>query len=110
MTEVDNIENFKKIRKNIKKAAVAYFLVEVTNRLLKEEIKSVEIFELLRSYLKKLEGSQPLRKLRYDFIHEILVILGFWPSFEEIKNPDGFLEEILESKLNSPIVGKKILS
>lgn len=110
LTEVDGIESFSKVRKNIKKVVVAYYLIEVTNRLLREELKSEETFDLLYGYLKKLESANSLRQLRLDYVYDILVQLGFWPKSEKINNPDQLLEEILETKLNTRVVGKRILS
>lgn len=109
MTESESINNFKGVRKNIKRVAVAYYLVEVTNRLLKEDMKSENIFGLLLSFLERLEHSNSLRKLRYEFASEILIELGYWPKLKKINNIDLLLEEVLESKLNTPTIGKKIL-
>jgi recombinational DNA repair protein (RecF pathway) len=110
ITEVQIINSFKKVRKNLKKTSVAYFFVETLGRLTREEEKNEDAFYLILKYFKKLEKYSKLKKLRFDFIFEILVLLGFWPKNKKLNYPDEKLEEVVERKLSSVRVGKKITS
>lgn len=110
MTEVETVQNFGIIRKDLKKTSVAYFFAEVTDKLLKEEVKSSETFELLNFYMNELTVSVSLRKLRSDFVYKILIQFGFWPDKRLLADPDHFLEEVLETKLRTPTIGRKVLS
>jgi len=74
--------------------------------------KNDRLFELLISYLKKVENNQEtsLKELRSDFIMEVLVLLGFWPLGKKMEDPDKVLVEITEREMSTIRVGKKILS
>ena len=108
ITEVQIINLYKSIRENLKKTTVAYFFVETLGRLTREEEKNEEAFELTLSYFEKLKSEKKLKKLRFDFIYEILTLLGFWPRNKKLNYPDEKLEEVVERKLSSVRVGKKI--
>src|SRR3972149_254097 len=49
MTEAEIIENFSIIRKDLKKVAVAYFLMETVGRITHDEEKNERLFELMIS-------------------------------------------------------------
>ena len=108
VTEVETITAFKKARRDLKKVSVAYFFVETIGRLTREDEKNEELFILLLSYLAKLESSVKLRVLRERFIFDALVLVGFWPEGKPLESPDAVLESIVERKLNSFRVGKKL--
>lgn len=110
ITETEIINTFPLIRKNLKKVSVAYFFLEAVGRLTREDEKNREMFDLLLKYLKRLESKNQLRKEREEFIHETLVLLGFWPRGKKMDNHDTVLENIAERKLSSIRVGKKVLS
>ena len=108
VTEAELIDSFPQIRKNIKKVSVAYFFVETVGRLTKDEQKNIELFNFLLIYLKQLTITSKFKSLRNKFTNDILVLLGFWPRNKKLINPDAKLEEIVERKMNSVRVGKKI--
>lgn len=110
VTEVELIDLFKEIRKSLKRTSVAYFLIEVVNRLTREDEKNIELYICLIDNLEKLRTGKNLRELRENFIYQTLVILGFWPKDKELKNPDTVLEQITEREMFSKRVGKKILA
>ncbi|MGB6839171.1 MAG: DNA repair protein RecO [Microgenomates group bacterium] len=110
MTETEIINSFPQIRNDLKRVSVAYYLVEVVGRITKEEEKNEELFNLLLKTLKKIKTTKALRKLRKDFVYNILVLLGFWPKGKVLDNHDIVLEEVLELNINSVRVGKKLLS
>ena len=108
ITEVEIINSFAKARADLKKVSVAYFFVETIGRLTREDEKNEELFALLLSYLARLEGRVKLRTLRERFIFDSLVLVGFWPEGKPLESPDVVLENIVERKLNSFRVGKKL--
>jgi len=108
--EAEIIDSFPTIRKNLKKVAVAYYLMEVIGRVTREDGKNEKLFNLILNYLQNLKRAKALRKLRKEFIFQTLVLLGFWPKGKTMDNPDRVLENIVERKINSIRVGKKLLS
>lgn len=106
--EVETIDYFPKVRDDLRRVAVAYFLVETVGRLTREEEKDVEVFNLLIRALKNLRKGKSLKKLREDFTYDILVLLGFWPKDKIIEKHDRVLEEVVERKMFSIRVGKRI--
>lgn len=110
ITEVEIIDSFPKIRKNLKKVAVAYYIMEVVGRVIREDKKNEKLYSYLLKTLRKLKTSKTLKKLRKDFVYETLILLGFWPKGKAMDNPDAVLEDVIEREINSIRVGKKLLS
>lgn len=110
MTEAEIVESFERIRKNLKKVAVAYYFMEVVGRVTREEERHGEIFVLLKDYLQKLADGANTRELRLAFVTDTLVTLGFWPHDKPLANPDAVMEEVIERQISSSRVGKKLLS
>ncbi|OGM20809.1 DNA repair protein RecO [Candidatus Woesebacteria bacterium RIFCSPLOWO2_01_FULL_37_19] len=111
ITEVETIDSFRSIRKNLRKVSVAYYFSEVIKKLTQEGEKNEELYNILYYYLKTIEKtSKNLRNLRYNFIYKVLVSLGFWPEGKKLVDPDTTLEDILERELTSVRVGKRILT
>ena len=109
ITEVETLKSFDLIRNDLRKVAVAYYFLEVTDKLTKEAEKQDNILDLLLGYISKLEEPVNLRQLRKKFIFEILIELGFWPPSKKMSDPDSILDQILERRVNSFRVGKKLL-
>lgn len=108
-TEVEIIDSFSEVRQNLTRVSVAYFFVEAVMKMTREEEKHTEVFDLLHLYLNKLKKEHKLKTLRQNFVYELLVILGFWPKDKRMDNPDQILENIVERKLFSIRVGKKLV-
>lgn len=108
LTEVEVINDFERIRKSLKKISVAYYFMEVVSKITREDEVNFKVFQILEKYLAKLSRTVKLKTLRQEFTKEILVLMGFWPDGEELQDPDLLLEEVLERKLGSIRVGKKI--
>ena len=109
LTEVELLDTHNKVRKDLKKASVAYYFIETTGRITQDEEENQDLYNLLVDYLDRLEDSKNLKKTRYDFIYDTLVLVGFWPEGKKMENHDVVLENVLEKKLSSKRVGKKIL-
>jgi DNA repair protein RecO (recombination protein O) len=110
LTEAEIIDSFSTIRKNLKKVAVAYYLMEVVGRVTREDEKNEEFYTYILATLKGLKTAEALRKLRKDFVYGVLVLIGFWPKGKTMDNPDKVLEDVIERELYSARVGKKLLS
>lgn len=110
LTEVDTIDDFKKIRKSIKKISLAYYFMEVASKLTREGGENTEFYNYLGNILEKLKVATQLKKLRYEFVTNTLKILGYWPEGKELLYPDEKLEEVMERQVYSKRVGKRILS
>ncbi len=109
ITEVDIVENFPQLRTDLKKMAVGYFLLETIQKITRDDEKHEIVFGLLHKYLYLICETDNIGALRKSFITEVLIELGFWPGGSKLSDPDGFLEDILEKRLNSVRVGKRIL-
>jgi len=108
ITEAEVLDDYLMVRKNLKKSSVAYFFVEAVGRTLRDEEKQVAVYKLLASYLDRLKTETQLKKLRSAFTLELLTLLGFWPRGRLLPDPDMALENIIEKKLGSIRVGKKL--
>lgn len=109
LTEVETLNNFERLKKDLKKVSLAYFFTEVVGKITREHERNDGIFELILNYLEKLQHEVRLRSLRLSFIFELLTITGFWPKGKKLLNPDEKLEEVIERSINSIRVGRKIL-
>lgn len=108
LVEAEIIDNFSDLRKDLRRVSVLYYFVEVINRSLEEEASNQDIFNLLLSNIRALSASRNLKKMRLDFAVEVLEKLGFWPKGFGLKDPDKKLEEVIERKLGSIRVGRKL--
>ena len=109
LTEVKVIDSYDEVRSSLRKISVAYYFCEVVGRVTRDDEKHEEVFNILQSYFEKLEGSRNLKELRLRFVNQLLIILGFWPEGKEMKDPDKILESVIERKINSSRIGKKML-
>ena len=109
ITETIPEDLYLNIRKNLKKMSLAYYFIEIIEKITSENEKHEALYDLLVNFLERLKNESKLKKLRLEFIRKTLVNLGFWPLGKELTNADGVLEDVLERKINSVRVGKAIL-
>ena len=109
LTELETVNSFSQIRNSLKKVSLAYYFVEVIGKITHDGEPHTEIYNLLVNYLTRLEIDPKLKSLRMHFVSELLTNLGFWPPGKILTDPDRLLEEVLERKLYSPRVGKKMI-
>lgn len=109
MTEAEVIDDFKEIRRSLKRISLAYYLMEVTGRITHEGEPNVELFNLILETLTMLKKATELRKLRLNFVNRALVILGFWPKDRVLPDPDEKLEEVIERQIYSERVGRRMI-
>jgi len=109
LREVELLRSSSRLRRDLKKMSLAYYFAEVLGKILSEGEASKSVFNLALVYFEKLEKSSNLRGLRKDFVRDLLVALGFWPEDKKLTEVDLVLEQVLERKINSQRVGKRIL-
>ncbi|KKP48373.1 MAG: repair protein RecO protein [Candidatus Woesebacteria bacterium GW2011_GWA1_33_30] len=110
ITEAETINTFSKFRLNLNKVTLAYYFCEVVNKITREGEKQSKVYNLLTTALEQLETAKNLKILRKKFIEDLLVDLGYWPNDKKMTDHDIKLEEVLERKINSVRVGRKVLS
>lgn len=108
VTEAEIIDSFSEVRKSLKKISLAYYFMEVIGRITHEGEPNYELFNLILENLQRLKDEKKLKKLRLDFVLKLLIILGFWPRGKPLLDPDLVLSEVIERKLSSVRVGKKM--
>jgi DNA repair protein RecO (recombination protein O) len=108
ISEVEVVNDYENVRKSLKKVSVAFFFADVISKITREDEPNDELFLLLGKYLSRLEHASKLKDLRNNFTKSVLSLLGFWPINKPLSDPDILLEEVLERKLGSVRVGKKL--
>lgn len=110
ITETETIDDFKGVRVNLNKISLAYYFCEVINKITQEDGHPSSVYILLSTVLEQLEKETELKKLRMKFIYDLLTDMGYWPLSKKLIDADTVLADILERKINSVRVGKKVLS
>ncbi len=109
LTEVETLRSFPKIRRKLKKMTLAYYFMEIIAKVSPPEESNNDLFNLINIYMTRLERTDKLKSLRQSFISDLLVLLGFWPKNKQMVDHDRELAIVLERKLSSVRVGKKLL-
>jgi DNA repair protein RecO (recombination protein O) len=110
ITEAEIIESFDDLRHDLRKVTVAYYMCEVVNKVMHDEEKNDYIYANFLKSLLGISHSGNLGALRKKFVVDTLVSLGFWPYGKVNENPDKTLEEVVERRIHSFHIGKKILN
>lgn len=98
ISEAKTIEDFSEIKKDLDLCGYGFYLMEVVDKLLPEEVPHEEIFDKLYKSLKNLNGEKTVK----EFVVELLWELGFLPRGEFPKQGvTSFVEEIAERKIKS---------
>jgi len=101
MTEVESINDFHKIKKDLKKVALAYYFMEVVFKLTSQEEKNKELFRLILNYLAPfniiMNTSQNLFKLRSQksYMKQEMIQISR-QEYEELKKMTEIDEELLQ--------------
>lgn len=109
ITEVEIVDDFKEIRKDLSRVSLAYYFVEVIGKITHENEKNQHLFDLAVDYLNRLKHDSGLKSLRFDFVSDVLVLMGYWPEGKRIDSPDSVLEDVIERQISSIRVGKRML-
>ena len=109
LIEVKVINAFDEVRHDLRRVSIGYYISELITKITRDNEEHSEIFNVLKKYFLKLTTSKNLKQLRLEFIQEVLTTLGFWPDGKKMDNPDLVLESVIERKMHSSRVGKKML-
>ncbi|MEK7472828.1 MAG: DNA repair protein RecO [Patescibacteria group bacterium] len=109
VTEVDTLNDFAKVRTNLNKISLAYYFCEVVNKITHEDGHASTVYDLLSTVLEQLKQETELKKLRLKFIYDLLTNMGYWPVAKKLVEADIVLDDVIEKKINSIRVGKKVL-
>lgn len=110
LTEVEVINSFEKARKDLKKVSLFYYLVELVERLTAEEQENQQVYNLLVETFRRLLKGDSLKKIVVEFQKKILEILGFGvPESDDFKVLQNFIEDIIERRLATPLIFRKVL-
>lgn len=103
LTEVETIEDFSGIKKNLTKVGFAYHICELIDGLCAENQENKTVFALLLETLKRLSKEEDVADIIYGFEITLLINLGFYPRMRFVQNLNTqvFIEQILERKLKS---------
>lgn len=103
LTEVQSLENFSDLKKDLKKIGFAYHICELIDGLCAENQENLEVFNLLDKTLRKLAKDTDISNLLYEFEVELLRLLGFHTQAKADVRIDTqrIIENILERKLKT---------
>lgn len=113
ISEVNPVENFLHIKRNISVLAHVYHVLEILDRLCADNVVYRDIYLMLKEYLRCLDddqaGNDP-QESSYRFINRILWETGYaaYGTFIPEEKLDEYVEGILERKLKSPLLLTKI--
>jgi DNA repair protein RecO (recombination protein O) len=108
MTEAELIEGHSDLKKDLRKVSVAYYLVEIINKLTQTDEKHELLYYFLAEKLHELNETRSLKKFRIKSACDLLMELGFWPYGKELSDPDSVIEDMIEKKLSTTRVGKHL--
>jgi len=102
LTEANVIEDFRIIKKDLKKIGFAFYICELLDNLCPERQENRKIFYLTQEIFEKLEGSlEEEEKIVDEFEENILSFLGFIPESFALSNRQNFIENIIEKKMRT---------
>lgn len=110
ITEVEVRNSFRGWHQNLTRVGVAYYLAELVNRLTPEGQRNQLVFSCLGDFLGRLK-KDPLPQLIREFEESLLEESGFGipPALRNQPGSlSGYIEEIIERKLKSKEVLKRI--
>ncbi len=94
LTEAESIETFDKLKNNLTLSTTAFHIIEMVERLTKEEQKNSLVYDLTASILKILEQN-PRQIFVRAFEVKLLSVLGFW-SPDAVGDLTQEIRELLE--------------
>lgn len=109
ITETETIDAYDQVRLNLNKVSLAYYFCEVILKITKDGEDDPRLYRILADALTDLQIRKNLKNLRSEFITSVLIQLGFWDEDKKLTDPDAELNEVIERKLHSVRVGRKVL-
>ena len=109
MNEAELVDPYNETRLSLRKTSLAFYFIEVVSKIIQEDEKHEDLYKILVGYLENIKSTAKLRNLRLQFIYDVLITLGYWPSGKAMIDPDKVIESVLERQINSKRVGEKML-
>jgi DNA repair protein RecO (recombination protein O) len=103
VTEAQTLENFSKIKHDLKKIGHALYFCELVNGLCADEQENRGVFFHLKTSLQLLSEGDNVLDLIKKFEKDLLTELGFWTEAKLLATCDSqtVLEKLLEKKIKS---------
>lgn len=95
LNEAETVETFSSLKENLTLSTTAFHIIELVDRLTREEQKNSQIYNLTVSILQILEKN-PRQIFVRGFEVKILTMLGFW-SIDAIQELDSNIKTLLET-------------
>ncbi len=109
ITEAVLVNNFSSWRRNLARVGVAFYFVELVDKLNAEEQPNRQVFDLLEESFSRLKDEK-LASLVQEFEKELLIVLGF--GVPENRHRPGslrdYIEEVIERPINTPRIVKQL--
>jgi DNA repair protein RecO (recombination protein O) len=87
ITEVKTINSFKNLKSFLDRSLVGYYFAELVYKSVEENSESLEIFELLRKYLEKLDdGKLKIRFVTNKFEFLLMKTIGYEMSLDQLRS------------------------
>lgn len=94
LSEAESIETFNSLKENLTLSTVAFHIIELVDRLVKEEQKNPRLYQLVIAILQILVKN-PRQIFIRAFEVKILTLLGFW-SVDAVKDLDLETKDLLK--------------
>ncbi|OGH24811.1 MAG: DNA repair protein RecO [Candidatus Levybacteria bacterium RIFCSPLOWO2_01_FULL_39_24] len=103
VTEAQIIDDFSRIKKDLHKIGVAYYICELINGLCADNQENRGVFFHLKASLSELSGTLDTAVLIKKFEKDLLTELGFWSEAKLLQTQDSqiVMERLLERKLKT---------
>lgn len=95
LTEAESLDTFSKLKENLVLATTAFHIIEIVDRLVVEDQKNYQLYDLILNTLRILERN-PRQIIVRAFEVKLLTLLGFW-SIEVVKDAPENIKNLLRS-------------
>ena len=109
--EINPLESYQVLRKNLEYVSAAYYLCELVDRLLPEKQEHRDVYALLSNNLAKLNGeSQNTEYIGNEFALELLRLIGFLQKDKILKSEETehYIESLIERRLRTPKIIRQL--
>jgi DNA repair protein RecO (recombination protein O) len=103
LTEANTINSFTAIKTDLDQVGLAYHLCELIDNLCPENQENIQVFDLLKLTLQRLDIGIEAKSVVREFEMKLLDILGFrnQTGHDQSFDSDSFIENIIERPLKS---------
>jgi DNA repair protein RecO (recombination protein O) len=108
LTEVATVNNYPDIKGDLAKVGFAYHMCELIDGLCPENQENSAVFALLTDTLRRLSTDEESLVVIHEFEVELLSNLGYWNSDHANVDTERYIEDILERRLKSKHIFKRI--